>query len=195
MSNLKSICVYCGASNNCDQIYKDAATNFGKLLAERNIRLVFGGGNVGLMGLLSQAVMDNGGTVKGVMTQHLYNFEGGNRGITELVVVDTMHERKRMMFEASNAFVILPGGFGTLDEACEIITWKQIQLHKKPIAILDTNNYWSGLFDTFINHMIDNKFVRAEHKNYFQLFSDMNDIIPYLEANLDRGPELVTQVS
>ncbi len=189
MDNLKSVCVYCGSSNNADQVYKDAAFVLGKQLAENDLRLVFGGGKVGLMGIIANSVMEHGGKVTGFIPQYLHEFEGAHTGITELIVVDTMHERKRLMFEHSSAFVILPGGFGTLDELCEILTWKQLRLHYKPIVIADINKYWSPLFDTFVSHMIESTFVSPEHKRFYEIVENVEDIIPTLKEMPAGGPD------
>lgn len=195
INQIKSLCVYCGASNSVPQVYKDAATALGKHLAENGIKLVFGGGGFGLMGLVSNGAMDAGGHVSGYLPQHLDQFEGGNDAITELYIVNNMHERKHMMFEASDGFIILPGGFGTLDEVCEILTWKQIRLHNKPIVIFNVNNYWSELFDKFVEHMIAEGFVSKEHLKFFKVINNMEDILPYIAEHLDMNPSLVARIS
>ena len=131
MTKMNSICVYCGSSNTVDQRYKDVAVELGTLLAKKDITLIFGGGGVGLMGLISDACLKAGGRAVGVMTEFLFEYEGTRREITELHVVKSMHERKCKMFDLSDGFIILPGGFGTLDEAFEILTWRQVGLHNK----------------------------------------------------------------
>lgn len=195
MGNIKSVCVYCGASNRAAQVYKDAAVNLGKILADHDVRLVYGGGQVGLMGQIANSVMKNNGKVTGFITQHLHEFERGHTGITNLFVVDSMHERKRLMFEETDAIAVLPGGFGSLDEICEIITWAQLKLHNKPIVFVDINKYWSPLFDTFVNHMIEESFVRPEHRQLYDIVDRVEDVLPSLEAHYqghdDTGVERV----
>ena len=182
MTKIKSIGVYCGASSDAPEIFRESAYNFGKLMAKSNVEIVYGGGRMGLMGITAESCMENGGSVYGVIPRFLDKHEGGFREITELHYVDSMHERKQMMFERSDAFAVLPGGFGTLDELCEILTWKQVGLHKKFIFILDINRYWSPIFCDALKVMTDNKFVRQEDKNLFTLIERVEDMIPFLTA-------------
>ena len=195
MQKLQSVCVYCGSSNNAAQKYKDAARDLGKILASNDIRLVYGGGQVGLMGVVANSVMEAEGKVTGFIPQYLHEYEVGHTGITELFIVDSMHERKRLMAEHSDAFVILPGGFGTLDEIFEILTWKQLRLHDKPIVFVDVDKYWSPLFDTFVNHMIDKTFVQPEHKHYYEIVENLDALIPILHKLPSGGPDLVSKWS
>jgi uncharacterized protein (TIGR00730 family) len=196
LDNIKAVCVYCGSSSSVSDSYKDAARRLGQEFVKHDVRLVYGGGDVGLMGLIADSVMDNGGKVTGYIPQYLNEFEKGHTGISELFVVDSMHERKRLMFERSDAFVILPGGFGTLDEICEIITWRQLRLHSKPVVFVNINNYWSALFDTFVDHMIAEKFVRPEHKKFYMIVDNVEDVLPTLEANCQPGvPDFVSRVA
>ncbi len=195
MEELKSVCVYCGTSNHAAQNYKDAARDLGKLLAENKVRLVYGGGQVGLMGIVANGVMDSGGHVTGFIPQYLHEYEVGHSGITELFIVDSMHERKRLMFEHSDAFVILPGGFGTLDEVFEILTWKQLRLHNKPIVFVDVDDYWSPLFEVFVKHMIDRTFVRYEHRQCYEIIKSIDDVLPTLLRLPGDGPDLVSKWS
>lgn len=181
MDKIKSVCVYCGSSSSVPEIYKQGAQRLGQEFAENDVRLVYGGGKLGLMGIVADSVMAHNGKVTGFITQHLDEIEKGNHGISQLYVVDSMHERKRRMFEHSDAFAILPGGFGTLDEICEIITWRQLRLHAKPIVFVDIENYWSALFDTFVDHMIREKFVRPEHKDFYHIVPHIQDVLPTLE--------------
>jgi uncharacterized protein (TIGR00730 family) len=151
MARVKSLCVFCGASGAVDPAYRDAATRLGKLMAEARVELVFGGGRIGLMGLLAEAALLGGGKVTGIIPRHLHNFEiGDRRPLGELHIVETMHERKAMMFERADAFTVLPGGLGTLDETFEVLTWKQLGLHDKPVVLVDVAGYWAPLI-----HMID----------------------------------------
>ncbi len=169
MTKIQSIGVYCGASDDCPQIFKEAAHDFGEMMGKNNVEIIYGGARVGLMGIMAKACMENNGKVCGVIPRFLDSHEGGFSDITELHYVESMHERKEMMFERSDAFVILPGGFGTLDELCEILTWKQIGLHKKFIFILDIDRYWSPIFCDAMDVMVNNGFVRKEDKNLFTL--------------------------
>src|SRR6478752_1385946 len=146
MAKIKSLGVFCGSSETAPDIYKKAAQDLGALLAHHHVELVYGGSKLGLMGLLAKSTLENKGKVYGVISRFLDSREGGYEGITELHYVDNMHERKQKMFERADAFAILPGGLGTLDEMCEILTWKQIGLHNKLIIVLDINLYWSPLF-------------------------------------------------
>lgn len=151
MAVVKSLCVFCGASDAVDFSYREAATRLGTLMAAAGVRLVFGGGRIGLMGLVAAATAKAGGTVTGIIPRHLHNFEiGQQEALGELHVVETMHERKAKMFDLADAFAILPGGLGTLDETFEILTWKQLGLHDKPIVVVDVEGYWGPLL-----HMID----------------------------------------
>ena len=176
-----SVCVYCGSSNQAPEIYKKAARELGVLLAQRKIRVVYGGSKMGLMGVLSKAALESSGHVAGYMTQFLYGYEGGNEDITELHIVDSMHERKQRMFQASDAFMILPGGLGTLDEIFEVMTWKQLGLHQKPIIIVDSGGYWSPLFETFFQRMIDHHFVRPQDRALFTMVTEVKEAVKKLE--------------
>jgi uncharacterized protein (TIGR00730 family) len=145
MTEMRSLCVLCGSRDGNDSAYREAAIRLGRLMAARGVRLVYGGGSIGLMGVIADTVIAEGGEVVGVIPDFLIRYEIGNCHLTELVVTDSMHDRKRRMFEMADAFVVLPGGLGTLDETFEIITWKQLRLHDSPIVILDVNGYWAPL--------------------------------------------------
>ncbi len=142
MATVRSLCVYCGASDRVDAAYRQAAADLGTRLAEAGIELVYGGGRIGLMGRLADAARLGGGRVTGIIPAHLHDREIGHHGISELIVVGSMHERKHLMFERADAFAVLPGGIGTIEEAFEIITWKQLRLHDKPIVLVDIAGYW-----------------------------------------------------
>jgi uncharacterized protein (TIGR00730 family) len=178
----QSVSVFCGSSEFVSQDYKDAAHKLGKILVQEGMRLVYGGSRMGLMGVVADSVMSEGGQAIGFITQTLHDFEIGHDGLTELHIVDSMHERKRLMFEHSDAIIVLPGGFGTLDEVIEVITWRQIRLHTKPIVILNINEYWTNLFDTFVSHMIQNGFVQPAHRDIYYLAPSIEDIMPYLKT-------------
>jgi uncharacterized protein (TIGR00730 family) len=155
MAPIASVCVYCGARNGDDPAYRDAAEALGRGLAERGLELVFGGGNIGLMGVLSDAVRDAGGKVTGIIPRDLKRREIGGESQAHLVVVENMHERKMMMARTADAFVVLPGGLGTLDETFEIVTWRQLGFHDKPIVVADIGGYWAPMraaIDSIVAH-------------------------------------------
>jgi uncharacterized protein (TIGR00730 family) len=173
-----SICVYCGSSADVAQTYKDAAVQLGREAGERGIEVIYGGGRVGLMGLVADAALAAGGKVTGIIPSHILEWEVAHQTLTELIVVENMHQRKMMMFERSDAFVILPGGLGTLDEAFEILTWKQLGLHGKPIIIANIGGYWDGLL-ALVRHGVDEGFIRPRHA---RLFIEVGDIGGVLSA-------------
>ncbi|QYU70608.1 TIGR00730 family Rossman fold protein [Leptolyngbya sp. 15MV] len=148
---LRQVCVYCGAAWGARRSYATAARDLGRELARRGIILIYGGGKIGLMGEIADAAMAQGGQTIGVITQELVKKEVGHDRITELRVVETMHQRKKMMADLADAFIALPGGFGTFDELFEILTWAQLGLHDKPVGLLDTNGFYSGLMN-FLDH-------------------------------------------
>ena len=154
-----SLCVYCGSSSGAHPEYAAQARAFGAELARRGIALVYGGGKVGLMGIVADAVLAGGGKAVGVIPRHLVEKEVAHAGLTEMHVVETMHERKTRMYELSQAFVALPGGFGTLDEMFEMLTWAQLGLHRWPCAFLDTRDYYRDLHRA-MRHMVGEQFVR-----------------------------------
>src|SRR5438094_2640259 len=163
---LRSICVFCGSSPGHRREYSDAAAAFGRLLGQRRIRLVYGAGNVGLMGVLADAALAAGGEVIGVIPQMLVDRELAHRRITALRIVTSMHERKALMAELSDAFVALPGGLGTLDELFEAITWAQLGIHRKPIGLLDVEGYFAPLV-SFVDHAVEDGFVRPPYRALF----------------------------
>ena len=181
MSRISSLCVYCGASARVSGIYKLAARSLGRNLARHGIQLVFGGGRIGLMGEIADAALQTGGKVVGVIPKHLEDYEVGHRGVSELIVVGTMHERKQRMFELADAFAILPGGLGTLDETFEMVTWKQLGLHDKPIALVDVAGYWRP-FLRLIEHMGEQGFIHGELDQLMITVERVDDLLPALES-------------
>ena len=175
MALIKRICVYCGASGNVDESYRAAAIRMGSVLAENGIGLVYGGGRVGLMGLMADAALAYGGEVVGIIPGHLHEREIGHTGLTQLLVVGNMHERKQTMFEMADAFAILPGGFGTLEEALECITWRQLGLHDKPIFLIDIQEYWMPLLRLF-EHVIDSGFASRNTRALYQVLPRVDDL-------------------
>jgi uncharacterized protein (TIGR00730 family) len=168
MRNIRRLCVYCGSSGEVDGRYRKAASELGARLGEARIGLVYGGGRVGLMGLLADAVLAAGGEVIGVIPARLRDAELAHHGATELVVVDTMHERKRVMAERADAFAVLPGGVGTLDEFFEILSWKQLVLHGKPILLVDIAGYWAPL-RALLDHIVAHGFARPQTRELVQV--------------------------
>jgi uncharacterized protein (TIGR00730 family) len=157
------ICVFCGSSAGASPVYRDAAATLGAALARGGRRVVFGGGRVGLMGVLADAALTAGGEVVGVIPQHLVDREVAHRSLTQLHVVKSMHERKAMMAELSDAFVVLPGGIGTLEEFFEVWTWGQLGLHQKPYGLLNAGGFFDPLL-TFLDHAVAARFIRPEHR-------------------------------
>ncbi len=161
-NELRTICVYCGASSGHAPVHADAARRLGKELALRKITLVYGGGRVGLMGVVADAVLSAGGEVTGVIPEALMTSEIGHAGLSRLLVVKDMHERKALMAEQADAFIALPGGLGTLEELFETLTWSQLGFHEKPIGLLNVDGFYDGLL-AFIAHQVRTGFVREEH--------------------------------
>jgi uncharacterized protein (TIGR00730 family) len=162
VTRLKRICVFCGSSLGARPAYREAAEELGELLAERGIGLVYGGGCIGLMGVLADTVMRKGGEVIGVIPESLLQREVGHRGVTKLHVVQTMHERKALMADLADAFIALPGGYGTLEEFCEVVTWSQLGIQQKPCGLLNVEKYWDGLL-AVLDHAVDEQFVTREN--------------------------------
>ena len=190
MAEMKSVCVYCGAAGSVSPAFRDAATELGRGIAGEGLRLVYGGGRVGLMGLVADAALAAGGQVTGVIPDFLDELEVAHPGVTELIRTGTMHERKMHMARLSDAFLVLPGGFGTLDETFEILTWKQLRLHDKPVVLLNINGFWDGLV-ALINHQAAENFVRPEH---LSLFSVANGVEAALKA-LRNAPAATHDIS
>jgi uncharacterized protein (TIGR00730 family) len=161
---MKAVCVYCGSSIGTRTVYAQQAAALGTRLANEGLALVYGGGNVGLMGIVADAALAAGGDVIGVIPEQLVGWEVAHEGLTRLEIVATMHERKARMFDLSDAFVALPGGFGTLDEMFEMLTWRQLGLGDKPCAFLDVDGYFAPLM-AMLDRMLQEGFLRAEHRN------------------------------
>lgn len=161
---LRRICVFCGSSRGLRPEYHRAAEELGRYLATHHIGLVYGGANVGLMGILADAALAAGGEAIGIMPQSIVDREIAHGGLTELRIVDTMHERKAMMADLSDAFIAMPGGFGTFDEFCEVLTWSQLGIHKKPCGLLNIADYYTPLLAMF-DHAVAERFLREENRN------------------------------
>ncbi|HEX2833418.1 MAG TPA: TIGR00730 family Rossman fold protein [Thermoanaerobaculia bacterium] len=175
------ICVFCGSNTGSDPAYADAARNLGTLFAREGIALVYGGGSVGLMGQLADAVLRAGGEVIGVIPHALWAREVGHRGLTDLRIVETMHERKAMMADLADAFIALPGGLGTFEEIFEIWTWAQLGLHTKPLGFLDTNGYYKPLMQ-FLDRATRDKFVRDEHRSIACIDEDAEALLKKFDS-------------
>lgn len=175
MTMIKSVCVYCGSSSRVDQAYKDAAVELGKSLAANNWDLVYGGGRVGLMGLVADSALSAGSKVVGIIPRHIQAREIEHTDLTELHIVDSMHIRKQMMVDRGDAFVILAGGLGTLDEFFEILTWKQLGLHDKPVIMVNVNGYWDKMVEA-IKFIADQKFMREEDLRMFQVVDTVAEV-------------------
>ena len=176
---LKSLCVFCGAAGGAEPAHARLAERLGRLLAERRIRLIYGGGHVGIMGVLADAVLAHGGEVVGVIPGFLKDREVGHTAVTELIVVDDMHQRKRKMFELADAFAVLPGGLGTLEELFEVLTWKQIRLHERPLLIVNAEGYWDPLIH-LIRHIIEQGFARPGSEGLMTVVSSAQEVVAVL---------------
>jgi len=161
---IRSLCVFCGSNSGSDLIYSNAARDFGVLLAKSDVTLIYGGGHVGLMGIVADAVLAGGGKAIGVIPRMLWDREVGHRNLTELHVVETMHERKAMMASLSDAFVALPGGLGTLEEIFEVWTWAQLGIHCKPLGFLDVAGFYAPLLSS-LDRSVEVGFIRAQHRS------------------------------
>lgn len=180
MTKINNVCVYCGSSSNVDDAFKKAAVDLGKAVAGEGWGVVYGGGRVGLMGLVADSVLEAGGKVVGIIPEHIQSREVEHTDLTELHVVDTMHVRKQMMVDRSEAFVILPGGIGTLDEFFELVTWKQLGLHDKPIVIVNLNGYWSKLIET-VENIANEGFMRMDDLKMYHVVDKIEDVVETLK--------------
>lgn len=179
--SLTSVCVFCGASSGNNPVYREAAITLGRTLAERKLTLVYGGGAVGLMGIVADAVLEAGGEVIGIIPHSLNDLEIGHKGLTRLEVVDGMHARKARMAELADAFIALPGGLGTLEELFEVWTWGQLGYHGKPLGLLEVNGFYSKLTG-FLDHLVQENFVREQHRSMLQVNESANDLLDALDA-------------
>lgn len=192
MTKLRSICVYCGSSDGTDPGMRAAAEALGRAMGEAGIALVYGGGDHGLMGAVARAVLAAGGSVTGIIPDFLRGKErmidgdDGDERRLEMIVVEDMHTRKRMMFEQADAFVALPGGIGTLEELVEQMTWVQLDRHSKPVVIADVAGFWAPLLE-LIEHMRRQGFIRAASDVRYQVAGTVEEIIPAIRAAMDRA--------
>ena len=191
MTAITSLCVFCGSKVGTDPACREAALELGRLMADRGVRLVYGGGGIGLMGVLSDAVLERGGEVLGVIPDFLVRYEVANPRITETVITGSMHERKQQMFELSDGFVVLPGGLGTLDEAIEVITWKQLQLHAKPVVVVNVGGYWEPL-KALVEGVIGGGFAHPGVGELFTVVDGVKDVFEALESAPEPKREVLT---
>lgn len=180
----KSLCVFCGSKNGNNLIYKKAAKELGTYLAKNKIRLVYGGGSLGLMGELSSSVNRNKGDILGVIPKHLLQIEGINKNHGEIIITDDMHTRKKTMYNNSDAFLCLPGGIGTLEEVSETITWFQLNISRKPIFFLNINGYWDK-FRLLVENIVSTEFASKDLLNYFTFFESLEALVPSLLSSLE----------
>lgn len=178
---ISSACVYCGSSGKVRESYRKAAADMGGELARNGIRLVYGGGKVGLMGICADAALSAGGEVTGIIPYFLDEMEVGHGAVTELIRTDNMHDRKRRMADLSDAFIVLPGGLGTLDETFEILTWRQLGLHDKPVVIVNIEGYWNSLI-SLIRHQVEENFARPANLDLFSVVDSVDAVLPALRS-------------
>ena len=177
----RAVAVFCGSSLGNSERFEDLARACGATLARRGIELVYGGGAIGLMGVLADACLAEGGRVVGVIPAGLFTREVGHTGVTELHEVGSMHERKQLMYDLADGFLGLPGGFGTLEEVAEVTTWAQLGLHAKPVALVDVNGFWSGLV-TQLDHMVETGFLRPASRRLIERCDDLDAALDHLAA-------------
>jgi len=188
MNIIKTVCVYCGSGPGTNPRFVEAAHALGKNFAENNIRLVYGGGSVGLMGAIAKSVLDHGGVVTGIIPDFLRARENALTRVQEMIVTPDMHERKRLMFEHSDAFVALPGGVGTLEELVEQMTWQQLGRHSKPVLLANIDGFWEPLI-ALLSHMRETEFIRPSMDIDILKAERVEDIVPRLRAAAARAPE------
>ena len=181
MNNLKSICVYCGSSTGTNPVYREHAIRLAQLFAENHIRLVNGGGGIGLMGIMADAILVSGGECTGVIPMGLKEKELAHKGMTELIIVPDMHSRKLIMVNLSDAFIAFPGGFGTLDEVFETLTWSQLHLHQKPVIVYNPNGYFDHLI-LQADHMVAEGFLNNSSRSLLMSTDNIENLLPMLRS-------------
>ena len=181
MPELSSLCIFCGSNAGAQPAYVEAAEAVGRRLAQRGLRVVYGGGKIGMMGAVADAARAEGGEVIGVIPQAIFDLEIGHTGLDDLRVVGSMHERKALMAELADAFIALPGGIGTLEEVFEVYTWAQLGIHSKPLGLIDVAGYYQPLV-AFLDHAVQERFLRPETRNMLAVSENLDDLITQLEA-------------
>ena len=189
---MKALCVYCGSSLGATPLYAEAAQTLAKALVDNQLALVYGGGNIGLMGVIADEVMRLGGEVTGVIPQALLDKEVGHLQLTHLHVVKDMHERKAMMAELSDGFIAMPGGIGTLEELFEVLTWSQLGLHEKPIGLLNVLGFYDGLTQ-FIRHLVTEQFLREEHASLLMYENNAPALVARFKSYQPRGGHTILE--
>ncbi|MCR9058326.1 MAG: TIGR00730 family Rossman fold protein [Rhodobacteraceae bacterium] len=184
-NQLTSVCVYCGSSFGSDPAHEAAATRLGQIIAEAGLRLVYGGGSVGLMGTVANAALESGGKVTGIIPRFLEKREVMLDSLEDLVITNDMHERKHLMFERADAFIALPGGIGTLEEAVEMMTWAQLGQHKKPVLLANINGFWSPLLE-LLDHMRAQGYIRPDTEVPYLVAKKIEDILPMLQQSVSQ---------
>ena len=186
---MRSICVFCGANYNGDPLLKQTVEQLAEVMVARNISLVYGGGHVGVMGLIADAVLSRGGKAIGVIPQFLMDKEVGHKGLTEMHVVDNMHQRKQLMNDLSDGIIMLPGGFGTLEEFFEVLTWLQLGLHNHPIGVLNVNGFYDFLLKQ-MDVMVEQRFLKPANRQLVLTSTDAIELVTLME-NIDIKPDEV----
>jgi uncharacterized protein (TIGR00730 family) len=177
---MKRLCVFCGSSSGMNPLYREHAAELGRTMALSGIEVVYGGGNVGLMGILANSALDHGGRVTGIIPKSIAELEIAHLGLTSLEVVNNMHERKNRMGELAEGFIALPGGFGTLDELAEVLTYNQLRIYDKPVGLLNVNGYFDGLLQ-FFDHCVAEGFVRQEHRKNILVAAGTTELLTLME--------------
>ncbi len=194
MNIIRTVCVYCGSGPGTNPHFIESAVAFGKALAENGIRLVYGGGSIGMMGAVAKSALDHGGAVTGIIPEFLTSRENAMRSVQEMIVTPDMHERKRLMFERSDAFVALPGGIGTLEELVEQLTWQQLGRHAKPVLLANIDGFWEPLLGLFA-HMREFQFIRPGLAVDILKADRVEDILPRLRAAAAQIPEVPEELA
>jgi uncharacterized protein (TIGR00730 family) len=187
----RAVCVFCGSQPGARPAYLDAARELGALLARRGVAVVYGGGHVGMMGALADSALAAGGEVIGVIPEHLMRPEVAHQRLTELLIVDSMHTRKRTMASRADAFIVLPGGYGTFEEMFEMVTWRQLRLHAKPVGLINVDGYFDHLL-AFLQHAAQQDFIRPQHRDLLLVGATAASLVERLlqQAGVAQGPAL-----
>jgi uncharacterized protein (TIGR00730 family) len=181
MSEIRRVGVFCGSSTGTDPVYAEVATDLGARLAAAGVGLVYGGGSIGLMGAVADGCLAAGGEVTGIIPKGLFRREVGHTGLTDLIEVPSMHERKQLLYDLADAFIALPGGLGTLEELAEVLTWNQLGIHAKPVALLDVDGFWDALVQ-WLTESVEAGFIRAEHAASLRVIDDPTSVLDVLAA-------------
>ena len=188
MTSIRAVCVFCGSQPGTKPAYLQAARELGAQLARRDWTVLYGGGHVGMMGALADGALAAGGRVIGVIPEHLMRPEVAHQGLTELLVVDSMHTRKRIMAGRSDAFIVLPGGYGTFEEMFEMVTWRQLRLHAKPVGLVNVDGYFDHLL-AFLQHAAQQEFIRPQHRDLLSVETSVAALLERLARQAGAAPE------